>query len=265
MSKIIVTYLGQCGFLLVFGKTKIVTDPYLSDYVDQHFSSSSTPWRRLYSPPISLQALKPEGILISHSHGDHMDPWTLQPYLYQNDACLAAAPAPECMQLENIGATRIIYAKAEESFFIGPVKITPIPCAHTQLHLDETGRFHELSYILNYDGISIFFGGDMSLYDGLEKRLDEAHCSLLLLPVNGRDEDRTGKGIVGNINHIEAAHLAASLHVPYIPMHHDLYDINGCRTEDILSSAQAEGAKAHILKPMESLYIAKDGITAAPK
>jgi L-ascorbate metabolism protein UlaG (beta-lactamase superfamily) len=259
MSGLAITYLGQCGFLLDFGDTRIVTDPYLSDYVDKTCSSEQTPWRRLYPPPATLHKLMPDGIIISHSHEDHLDPWTLQPYLSLNTTCKIAAPAPECNKLMRLGASNILYARAEESFFIGSVKITPIPCAHTQLHTDETGRFRELSYILKRDNISVFFGGDMSLYDGLYKRLREAECSLLLLPANGGDEERTSKGIIGNIDCTQAASLAAALNAPYIPMHHDLYAINGCAPEEILHAAKAAGAKAHLLKPMQSLQLNKTG------
>ena len=256
---LLITYLGQCGFLMDFGDTRIVTDPYLSDYVDKCFYSGQTPWRRLYPPPATLQALEPDGILISHSHGDHLDPWTLQPYFSQGGTCLAAAPAPECGLLEKLGAPCIQYARAEESFFMGPVKITPIPCAHTQLHTDEMGRFHALSYIVEHEDLRVFFGGDMSLYDGLAKRLREADCRLLLLPVNGGDAERTGKGIIGNIDCVQAASLSATLNVPYIPMHHDLYAINGCAPEEILCAAEAAGAKAHLLKPMQSLRLDHTG------
>ena len=31
-----ITYLGQCGFLIEAAGTRIVTDPYLSDYVDRN-------------------------------------------------------------------------------------------------------------------------------------------------------------------------------------------------------------------------------------
>ncbi len=259
MNGLTVMYVGQCGFALDFGDTRIVTDPYLSDYVDKTCFSGRTPWRRLYPPPTTLQALKPDGIVISHSHEDHLDPWTLQPFFAQGGTCIAVAPAPECPHLERLGAPDIVYARAEESFFIGPVKVTPIPCAHTQLHTDENGRFHELSYIIERENIRVFFGGDMSLYDGLYRRLREAKCSLLLLPVNGGDEERTKNGIIGNINCAQAASLAAALHVPYIPMHHDLYDINGCAPNEILHAAKAAGAAAHLLKPMQTLRLNETG------
>ena len=42
-----VTYLGQCGFLLDFGHTRIVTDPYFSDAVDSHRPGDAA-WTRRY-------------------------------------------------------------------------------------------------------------------------------------------------------------------------------------------------------------------------
>lgn len=72
----------------------------------------------------------------------------------------------------------------------------------------------------------MFFGGDMSLYDGLEKRLREVELSLLQLSADGRDAHRTNLGITGNVTPEESAKLSAALNVPWIPMHHDLYKIN---------------------------------------
>lgn len=255
MSGLKVTYLGQCGFLLDFGHTRIVTDPYLSDYVDQNFFTAETPWRRLYPAPTGLASLKPDGVLISHSHGDHLDPWTLQTYVSGGGKALIAVPAPERGYVDGFAAGQVIQSRAEESFMIGPVKITPIACAHTQLHTDEAGRFYELSYLIECGDARVFFGGDMSLYDGLKTRIAAARPTLLLLPVNGADKARTDKGIIGNIDHVQAAALAASLHTAYIPMHHDLYAINGCSKEDILKAAHEMGAEAIILKPMEALEV----------
>lgn len=260
MGVLTVTYLGQCGFLLDFGSFRIVTDPYLSDFVDQRFYSPQTPWQRLYPPPADLAALKPDGVLISHSHEDHMDPWTLGPYFAKGGGCPVAVPAPECGKAESMGVRSLIPARAEEPFFMGLVQVTPIPCAHTQLHTDELGRFRELSYLIAYEGAAVFFGGDMSLYDGLEKRLREAGCGLLLLPANGGDEERTQKGVIGNIDQNQAAGLAAALHVPFVPMHHDLYAFNGCTAEEILAAAKEKGAAVHLLKPMESLRLSNNTI-----
>ncbi len=104
-------------------------------------------------------------------------------------------------------------------------------------------------------GKRVFFGGDMSLYDGLEKRLREAEPSLLLLPANGRDVYRTDHGIIGNVTPEESAKLAAALNVPWIPMHHDLYEINRCESDEPETESCKAGAKVICLKPMGSCEI----------
>ncbi len=249
-----VTYLGQCGFLLDFGHTRLVTDPYLSYQVDS-FATEAVPWKRLYPPPAVLADLDPDGIVISHSHEDHMDAWTLEPYISGGGEAVIAAPAPECGLLERLNAPDIIYARAEEPFLIGGLTVTPVPCAHTELHLDEQGRFRELSYLITDGDRTVFFGGDMSLFDGLVRRIREAGPDLLLLPANGGDPERTAKGIIGNINEKEAACLAASVGAPYIPMHHDLYAVNGCDQAAVESAAAEAGARILPLKPGETLIL----------
>ena len=246
-----ITCLGQCGFLLEIGEARIVTDPYLSNFVDK-IEGDGKEWHRLYPPPARLLDLKPDAILISHSHGDHLDPWTLQPYIDEDGSALIAAPAPVCDRLEELRAPRIEYAEADEPFEVKGVRITPIPCAHTELHQDEKGRYCELSYILERGEEKLFFGGDMSLYPGLAERLEKEACPIVLFPANGRDEERTAKNIIGNINHEEAAELAARLRArAYIPMHFDLYGNNGCPVELIIAAAEKYGANLRVMKPGE--------------
>lgn len=259
MATLTITYLGQCGFLLDFGAVRIVTDPYLSDSVDRLYATPETPWRRAYPAPRALFDLMPDAVLISHDHGDHLDPDTLIPYVRAGGRAVIAAPAPVCAALGEMlppDAPPIAPARAERPFDIGPARITPVACAHTQLHTDDMGRFYELSYIIRVGDQAVFFGGDMSLYDGLTERLRAEGCRVLLLPANGRDEARTAAGIVGNTDCAEAAELAAALDAPlYIPMHHDLYAINGCADEDILAAAARAGARVKILKPMEAIEV----------
>ncbi len=251
-----ITYLGQCGFLLEGAGVKIVTDPYLSDYVDRNFSSEQTPWKRLYPAPTTLEALSPDCVLLSHAHADHMDPDTILPYLRAGGKAAFAAPAPETGALVDWGGKSVIWARAEEPFSIGRALITPVACAHTELHTDAFGSFRELSYLIDLgDGDIVFFGGDMSLYDGLEQRLSLARPTLLLLPANGRDAARTALDIIGNLTSDEAAHLSAKLNAPWIPMHHDLYAINRCPEGAAEEASARFGARVYPLHPMESLTL----------
>lgn len=248
-----ISYLGQCGFLLDFGHTRVVTDPYLSDYVDQAASTADWAWRRRYRPPTDLAALSPDLVLISHAHEDHMDPWTIGAYLRSGGKARFVCPAPEAGRLKAMGAADVIGARAEEPLCFGEVRVTPIACAHTEFHRDASGNYHELSYLIEGRGMCLLFGGDMSLYPGLEERLRAARPSLLLLPVNGRDELRTARGIIGNLTSGEAAGLAARLGAPFVPMHHDLYENNGCPMEEVERSALDAGALLRPLGPLQRL------------
>lgn len=251
MDGLQITYLGQCCFLLEAEGVKIVTDPYLSDYVDKNHEG----WSRAYAPPCTLKELQPDLILISHSHDDHMDPETLGTYKKDGGNAAIAAPAPETGLLHEIGFSRVIEARAEHEINFRGVTVMPIACAHTTLDTDENGRFRNLSYLIDFGENCVFFGGDMSLYDGLEERILLENCDLLILPCNGRDAERTAQGIIGNTTAEEAARLAASLAVPFVPAHHDLYSCNGRPTEEIIAAAKDAMAEIHILAPTESLRI----------
>lgn len=238
-----ITYLGQCGFLIEMGGARIVTDPYLSDYVDRQSGGSGMAWRRNYAPPCPLDELNPDVVLISHAHGDHMDPWTLEAYRGAGGDCAVVAPAPECGRLRDLGFSQVVEARAEASFEVARARITPIMCAHTEPHADDQGRFRELSYFIEADGVKLFFGGDLSLYDGLVERLVREAPDYALLPANGRDDLRTSKGIVGNTDAREAAMLSAACGAALIPTHYDLYDINGCPIDTIRDAARYAGAR----------------------
>lgn len=261
--RVTVTALGQCGFLLA-GGARVVTDPYLSDYVDRTFASPQTPWRRLYPAPVTLSALSPDLVLVSHAHEDHLDPDTLAPYFRDGGRATLALPAPEAYRARALLAGRVVSARAEAAFSCAGATVTPLPCAHTQLHLDDQGRFYELSYLIDFGGGNvIFFGGDMSLYDGLAARVRAAKPALLLLPANGRDESRTARGIVGNITAREAAAFAREVGAPWTPMHHDLYDVNRCAPGEPERESALAGSVMYPLAPMQSLTLQNGAVNAA--
>ena len=250
-----ITYLGQMCYLIECGTVRIVTDPYLSHSVDRPGST------RLYEPPATLAELMPDIILISHPHGDHLDKESLIPFYRMRRRSFTLVPAPSAPKILEIGGEPLPMtapgpAMLGESFRLGGVTVTAIPCAHTALHTDDNGDYRELSYLIEYGEKKIFFGGDMSMYDGLLESLCTIVPDVMLLPVNGSDWFRTSRNIIGNLDSNEAAELAVRCKAKYfIPGHHDLYASNGCPNEWIAFSAKKFGAPLTLLKPCESLEI----------
>jgi len=255
MDEVVLTFLGQAGVGIRYRGTTLVTDPNLS-YILEKIASEKTPWKRNYPPPCTLEELKPDGILISHSHADHLDRDTLEPYYRAGGQAPLALPAPEAGKA--LWCPRVLPSRAEQGFAIGDIEILPIACAHTQLHTDAQGRFRELSYFLRCGGVTVFFGGDLSLYDGLTERILREKPDVVILPVNGADEERTNAGIIGNIDEREAAEIAARAGAVLLPMHHDLYAINGCAPEAIRGAASITGARLMLLSVMQSAVLERN-------
>ena len=249
-----ITYLGQMCFQIDADGLRAVTDPYLSDSVDSPRS------HRKYPAPTTLCELLPDVIVISHPHGDHLDKKSLEPFYRLRRRSFTLVPAPSCDAIRSInGDPTPMRASLPDGwgtpFALGGMKITPLPCAHTELHTTD-GDYNELSYLIEAEGRKVFFGGDMSMYEGLEKLLSDAKPDVMLLPVNGRDWFRTSRNILGNLDSNEAAELAVRCGAKlFIPGHHDLYDSNGCPNEWIEYSAKKFAAPLKLLAPTESVEI----------
>jgi L-ascorbate metabolism protein UlaG (beta-lactamase superfamily) len=82
--------------------------------------------------------------------------------------------------------------------------------------LGEGPRF--VGYVLGRER-RVYHAGDTLATDALRYALEPLRVDVALLPINGRDAEREGRGIVGNMDAAEAVDLAlaigASLLVPY--------------------------------------------------
>lgn len=75
-----VTWLGQCGFYLDTGDLRILTDPYLSDQLQE---LEGPAMKRLVSVDPSCLELTFDVVLLTHDHLDHTDMPTLKRLLLQ--------------------------------------------------------------------------------------------------------------------------------------------------------------------------------------
>ncbi len=251
-----ITFLGQCGFVLNCDGIIITIDPYLSDYLDRELSNDEVHWIRKFLVPTTLSQLHPDIVLISHRHEDHLDPWTIQPYISNGGEAVFIAPHAAKTGLQKMGVKHIKYLNADEDLVLDGIYIKAIACAHPVLHQDDNGNFVELSYIIQYDNHTFFFGGDMMIREGLVDQILPYECDVMMLPCNGRDEWRNAHAIIGNTTSAEAAEFARNVHAKsFIPMHHDLYEINACSNEQIQKDAAVCGIKCFCMTPMQTLNL----------
>ena len=89
------------------------------------------------------------------------------------------------------------------------------------------GLYRYLGYVID-DGVArVYHAGDTIVYEGQAERLRALGADVALLPINGRDHFREAAGVVGNMDHREAARLAEEAGVDVlVPMHYDTFAQN---------------------------------------
>lgn len=245
-----VAWVAQAGFIIKSSTVTVGIDLYLSDSLAEKYKGKEYPHIRMMAPPLTpTEATALDLVLCTHGHTDHMDPKTLKP-LYQNGLgplCIGPRFEAEKMLAIGVPTPRIVGMSSAESFSLGNgmnnlCKITAIPAAHEKIETDKWGNTKALGYIIELAGITIYHSGDSLLYEGLEKTLKRFSPDLVLLPVNGRKEHLSAKGIAGNFSCDEACILAKEAGASFfIPHHFGLFDFNTTPEDSIASSLQKHG------------------------
>ena len=254
-------YLGQEGYLLKYKHTYILIDPYLSDYVDQNCCTDTVKWVRNYPAPIEAKELDfIDYVLCTHTHYDHMDPATLKILADVNPKATFIVPnfAIDLVSSYGIPRNHIIGAITGTSLKCSDCTVIPIPSAHEELHKDENGNYMELGYKIICDEISLYHSGDCCLYDGLSGYLK--NIDVMMVPINGRSYYKLRDDIIGNMTVEEAVILSKECNANLlIPMHYDLYDINGVNPATFVDYLYSTNStqKFHMFVPGERFIYAK--------
>ena len=224
-KKLIVYYLGQSGYVLKTNNTIIYIDPYLSDYVSHTSGLYDKEMVRNYPPPfLPSKIQKLDAVFCTHSHVDHMDPWTIQNInadfnLYCSIGAYDQSPV-------KYPIANTVFLEPGKKVMVNDFIIEPISAAHYQLK-DKQGRPDCLSFMIEYHNKTLFFWGDGIIYNGLIERLIQKKFDYFFAPINGRDKLREQQGIVGNLKARELAELCRILHIKkVIPNHYDMFKNN---------------------------------------
>jgi L-ascorbate 6-phosphate lactonase len=212
-------WLGQASFVLKGAGIVVYVDPYLrvSD-------------RRLSPPPFPPEAVThADLVLLTHDHGDHVDPETLPGLASASPSARFVAPRPIAGRVANLtgGAERVIPAVADEAITLdvrgARIEILPVPAKHEEFDLTDQG-YPYLGYSIRLGGVCVHHSGDTIPYEGQIERVKAHDVDVALLPINGRDFYRTRSGTIGNFDYREAAEFAVQIGASVvIPMHYGMF------------------------------------------
>lgn len=238
--------LGQAGFELESSGTRIVMDPFLSDYpgrlIDVAFGADD------------LAAAA--AILVSHEHVDHFDAAALA--RMPESPTVLVVPEPLADRARRALPRRsIIGARAHEPLTLGGMTVTPVPSLHG-VHSSDAysfgtgpdGAFPYLGYVIDTGTTTIYHAGDGLDYPDLAPLLRSLGVTVALLPINGRDEQREALDIVGNMSADEAVELAVRAGVQsVVPMHYDMFANNPGPVGLFVDLLRAAAPHVHVLVP----------------
>lgn len=201
-------WLGQAGFLFKSpAGVTVMVDPYLSDYAEEMWGL-----RRVLPPAIDPARFRPDLLLVSHWHEDHLDAPLVRRYAKEPDvvfagpgSCVARAqawgwPAERTVTIERGGRHRM-----------GDVEVTATFARH-----EVPGALSEdaVGFLLDIGGVRVWDVADTE-YDARLRPLREERVDVMLVPING---------VGGNLDAHEAALLAWQVRPRIaIPMHYNMW------------------------------------------
>lgn len=200
-----ITWLGQAGLLFETDGKTILVDPYLSDNV-KNFEPKN--YRRV---PVDERYLKirPDVIVITHNHLDHLDKETLKYYLTDDAKCLVLAPNGGWQELRKFGGNSnyVLFNNGtvwtEDNITFRAVKAE---------HSDP----YAIGVIITAEGKNYYITGDTLYNEQVLDSLPNIEYEAVFLPVNG---------VGNNMNMTDAARFAKKTHaMTVVPYHFGMFD-----------------------------------------
>ncbi len=229
-----VTWLLQGSFLFESGGFRLLVDPYISDVVERKQGLT-----RLAPPPLDIAALKPDAIVCTHDHMDHLDPVGLPQILTLHPSVRVTGPASVRRKAEKLGldAARFDVVAPGATVTRGPFRLTAVPAYHSD---PET-----IGLLIEADGQLLYLSSDTLYQDELPGLVLEAaggrSPDLALICINGK---------LGNMNADEALQVAARLQAgAVVPMHYGLFAENTADSESFVAACRAAGLCSYALQP----------------
>jgi L-ascorbate metabolism protein UlaG (beta-lactamase superfamily) len=217
-GQVMAWWLGGTGFVFkTSAGTQIYVDPYFTNCVAQIFGVE-----RAVPPPISAEEARPDLLIATHWHEDHLDPQGV-PIVAQSSQAQFLGP-PSCISRLLgwlVPRDRVSAISVGMAHIFRDVAITAVAARHVA-GIPGWETDDAIGLLLDFGGLRVYHSGDTE-YDLRLRSLayDKAHpIDVCMLVINGAG---------GNMNAHEAALLAWQLGArTVVPMHHVLWkDFSG--------------------------------------
>ena len=210
-----IVWLGHASFLLQIDGKKIITDPCLT---------APPLFKRLGELPVDINKIKPDYLLVSHGHFDHLDSTSVEKF----DNAMALVPLHMSETIEDLNPT----IKTQEAGWYQQYDINEsfeiffMPTRHWHRRgAFDTDKVLWGSYIIKTKEKTIFFSGD-SAYSKVFKDIGELFPSidLALMPIGAYSPRNIMKA--NHMNPQESLQAAKDLKAKQIiPMHFGTFDL----------------------------------------
>lgn len=167
----LLTFVGHASTVIELDGIRLITDPVLRPRIGH--------LRRQVTAADLGPGSRPDAILISHQHFDHLD----LPSLRQlgRDVRLIVAPGSGSL-LRRKGFTRVEELSVGDSAAVGPVQVTAVPAEHDGRRWPFGERREAVGFLVE-GSRRVYFAGDTDIYDEMAIHLPD--LDLALLPVWG--------------------------------------------------------------------------------
>lgn len=202
--KMQIKWIGQAGLLIDTDKFKIMVDPYLSDSVAKVNPAN----RRRMKINENLFEEKPEIILITHNHIDHLDPETLSRLLGNDRSITVLAPHGSWEKVREYGGNHnYVMFNRKTVWTYKNVTFTAVKAEHSDLNA--------IGFIIDIENTQLYITGDTlynkEIFDDLP---DDIYA--VFLPING---------VGNNMNIEDAKRFAKKTGAKFaVPVHWGMFD-----------------------------------------
>jgi L-ascorbate metabolism protein UlaG (beta-lactamase superfamily) len=165
-----VSWLGHAGVALDLAGTRVLADPVLRAHVGLLRRRGPVPAADLWS--------RPDVVVVSHMHHDHLDLPSLR--LIGTDVPLVV-PAGAGPLFDGFADVREV--RAGDEVRVGTVQITAVPAHHNDERARTSLRAAALGYLIRGGGTRVWHAGDTGAFPGMADLRGEV--DLALIPVGG--------------------------------------------------------------------------------